>query len=185
MFLSIREMELRKLSFDEAFPPGEIEYLDRKLRQASDLKVSGSAELLPNTDGEIRIKGHLEVRMEADCDRCLESATFPVDVSFDLYYEPADSVPHSEELEVGAGESELDFYEGEGLELELVLREQVLLALPMQRVCRADCKGICPVCGQNRNNVECNCRTETADDRWAALRDLSEDRERSVVPPKS
>ncbi|MEN6607705.1 MAG: DUF177 domain-containing protein, partial [Bryobacteraceae bacterium] len=100
-------------------------------------------------------------------------------------YEPADSVPHSEELEVGAGESDLDFYEGEGLELELVLREQVLLALPMQRVCRADCKGICPVCGQNRNNVECNCRTETADDRWAALRDLSEDRERSVVPPKS
>jgi uncharacterized protein len=71
-----------------------------------------------------------------------------------------------------AGESEIDFYEGEGLELERVLREQILLALPMQRICREDCKGICPVCGQSRNVVACGCQVKAPDDRWAALRDL-------------
>jgi uncharacterized protein len=66
----------------------------------------------------------------------------------------------------------MGFYEGDGLELNDVLREEILLALPMQRVCREDCKGICPVCGQNRNQNECRCHTETVDDRWAALKQL-------------
>jgi len=48
------------------------------------------------------------------------------------------------------------------------------LALPMQRVCNDNCKGICPVCGQNRNQKDCGCHTEAVDDRWAALKQLSE-----------
>ena len=56
------------------------------------------------------------------------------------------------------------------MELNDVLREFVLLALPMQRVCSEDCKGICPVCGQNRNQKECQLPVRTrVDDRWAAL----------------
>ena len=56
--------------------------------------------------------------------------------------------------------------------LERVLREQILLALPMQRICSEDCKGICPVCGESRNVVACGCQVKAPDDRWAALRDL-------------
>ena len=59
-----------------------------------------------------------------------------------------------------------------GLDLEEVLREQVLLALPMQRVCDAACKGICPVCGRNRNEVDCGCSVAAVDDRWKALRNF-------------
>ncbi len=51
----------------------------------------------------------------------------------------------------------MGFYEGDGVELNDVLREFVLLTLPMQRVCSEDCKGICPECGQNRNQKECAC----------------------------
>jgi uncharacterized protein len=59
------------------------------------------------------------------------------------------------------------------MELEDVLREQVLLALPMQRVCSDVCKGICPACGKNRNETECDCKLESHDDRWSdALRKL-------------
>ena len=47
-----------------------------------------------------------------------------------------------------------------------------LLSLPMQRICREDCQGICPICGQNRNLAECGCQVKTPDDRWAALRNL-------------
>lgn len=172
MFLSVREMEVRKLRLDEIFAPGEIQFFDNKLRQATPLHVVGTAELLRNTEGEIRIRGRLTVRMEAECDRCLEAASFPIDTTFDLFYEPAAAGRVGEEIEIEAGEIEIGFYEGQGLELESILREQVLLTLPMQRICRGDCKGICPVCGQNRNLVQCGCQLKPVDDRWAALRNL-------------
>jgi len=172
MFLSVREMELSTLRFEESFSPGEIDYLDTKLWQASPLQVSGSAELVPDTEAEVRICGHLRVRMEAECDRCLELASFPIDFGFDLFYEPAASYAEGEEVEIDPGETEIGFYEGDGLVLEEVLREQVLLALPMQRVCREGCRGICPVCGQNRNLAACGCQLKLFDDRWVALRNL-------------
>jgi len=53
-----------------------------------------------------------------------------------------------------------------------VIKEQILLELPMQRVCREDCKGICPFCGANRNEVGCECHIKPADDRWRALEKL-------------
>ena len=67
----------------------------------------------------------------------------------------------------------MGFYEGDGVELNDVLREFILLTLPMQRVCSEDCKGICPECGQNRNQKECACQAAPADDRWAALKHLN------------
>lgn len=172
MFLNRREMELRKVRFEETFQPGEIEFLDPKLWQAGPLTTSGAAELLPNTNGEIRIRGTLKVVMECECDRCLETAQFPLKLDFDLFYEPLEEVPEDLDVALEAEDSTIDYYEGEGLVLEDVLREQVLLALPMQRICREDCKGICPVCGQNRNRGDCGCKPVIMDDRWAALRRL-------------
>ncbi len=172
MFLSVHEMELRKVRFDEVFPPGKIQFLDPKLRQAGPLEAAGTAELLPHTGGEIRIQGRLAVGMEAECDICLDVTGYPVELDFDLFYEPARSGPGREEVALRTEDSEVDFYEGDGLELEDVLREQVLLALPMQRTCRQSCQGICPVCGANRNRAQCGCRQEAPDDRWAGLREF-------------
>ena len=53
-----------------------------------------------------------------------------------------------------------------------VLREYVLLSLPMQQICQNDCQGMCPQCGLNRNTGDCQCRDEVVDERWTALRDL-------------
>jgi uncharacterized protein len=171
MFLSVREMELRKLPFETSYPPGEIEFFDKQLRQVDPLEVSGEAELLGAT-GEIRVRGRMKVRMEADCDRCLGPARFPVDSVFDLYYRPEGAGIRSEEAELEAGETEIGYYTGDGLELKDLLREQVLLALPMQRLCREECKGICPVCGKDRNDGDCGCVVRPVDDRWAALKKL-------------
>jgi uncharacterized protein len=173
MFLSVKEMELRKIRFDETFPPGRIDFSGEALVQASPLRATGVAELLPHSDSEVRIQGRYSVEMTAECDRCLGRARFPLDGVLDLFYRPASLIAREEEVEIGEEEAEMGFYEGEGLELEDVLREQVLLSLPMQRVCSDLCKGICPVCGKNRNEVDCGCRPETVDDRWGALRDLA------------
>jgi uncharacterized protein len=172
MFFNIKEMELRKIRFDEAFAPGQIDFSAEELEQASELKTTGVAELIPHSEGEIRIQGQYTVQMSARCDRCLGRATFPMEASFDLFYRPATDIAREEEIEIDEGETEIGFYEDGKLELEEVLRERILLALPMQRVCSDVCKGICPVCGRNRNETNCDCRVEAGDDRWGALRNL-------------
>jgi uncharacterized protein len=172
MFLSVKEMERRKVSFEEIFPPGQIDFSGEDLEQGSALRVAGSAELLPLSEGELRIQGRYSVEMTSQCDRCLGRARFPLDATFDLYYRPNSEVVSEEEVEIEAGEAEIGFYRGEGIELEDILLEQVLLALPMQRVCSGLCKGICPVCGGNRNETTCDCTVAKADDRWGALRNL-------------
>jgi uncharacterized protein len=172
---SVKELELRKVRFDVRFQPGEMDF-EPGLGQITPLEAEGSAELLGNTLGEIRVRGKLKVEMGAECDRCLEPARFPIQTDFDLFYRPA-APAHthhaSEEVEIDEGESEIAFYEGGGLELRDILREHILLSLPMQRVCSEACKGICPVCGQNRNTSRCSCQVKPVDDRWAALKNLS------------
>ncbi|HEX5432160.1 MAG TPA: DUF177 domain-containing protein [Bryobacteraceae bacterium] len=171
MFFHVRDLEVRAGRFDVELPGGVIEFLDPKLRQTGPLKAAGKVELVNGSLGEIRVKGHLNVRMEADCDRCLEPAGIPLDSDFELYYRPV-SEGYGEETAIDQGEAEMGFYDGDGLELNDVLREYVLLSLPMQRLCSADCKGICPVCGQNRNHNACDCHAKAVDDRWAALRSI-------------
>ena len=176
MFISVQELELKKVHFEVAFPPGEIEFTDDgdRLSQATPLQTEGSAELLPHTLGEIRVRGHLAVTMRCDCNRCLEPAEFPIDSSFDLFYRPAEEAGDKAEaeVEIDEGEAEIAFYEGGGIELTDVLREHVLLSMPMQRLCRAECQGMCPICGQNRNLINCGCEAKLVDDRWSALKNL-------------
>ena len=172
MFLSVKEMEVRKVRFDESFEPGEIDFSGEDLMQASPLDATGSAEVLVGSEGEVRIQGRYTVVMESECDRCLGRARFPLDAAFDLFYRPSATLKGADEVEIDEGEAEIGFYENGGMELGEILLEQILLALPMQRVCSEACKGICPACGRNRNEGACNCRPETANDRWGALRDL-------------
>ncbi len=172
MFFHVRDLDVRAARFDLEIAPGQIDYQDGNLRQARALKTAGKAELVTGALGEIRVSGHVTVAMEDDCDRCLETARFLVDSDFALYYRPVDE-GYGDDKEIDSGEAEMGFYEGDGVELNDVLREQVLLALPMQRVCSEDCKGICPVCGQNRNQRDCQCQTAASDDRWSALKELA------------
>jgi uncharacterized protein len=167
----IRDLGIRPALFDVELPPGVIDFLDPKIRQTGPLKAQGKAELVSDLLDEIRVKGHVTVPMETDCDRCLEPAVCPVEGDFELNYRPvADG--YGEETAIDPSEAEMGFYEGGGVELQDVLREYVLLSLPMQRLCRPDCKGMCPVCGKNRNLSECHCQPESADDRWSALKSI-------------
>ena len=174
MFFSIKELELRKARFDETYEPGKIDFSDAGIWQTTPLHASGVAELLPHTGGEVRVSGEYDVTLEAECDRCLGLARFPLETRFDLFYRPMSDIAVEEDVAIDEGEAQLGFYEGAGMLLEDILREQILLDLPMQRVCDEACKGICPVCGKNRNEVSCECHVEAVDDRWAALRNLKQ-----------
>ncbi len=169
VFISLQELEQRPVRFSVDVPVDAIDY-DGKVIQSSPLHAEGRAELISAALAEIRIQGKLTVRMEAACDRCLEAAVVSLARDFDLVYVPMDEVQAGGEKEVDEAGVEVGYYEGSGLQLNDVLREVVLLALPMQVVCREECKGICPRCGGNRNQQSCDCHAETADDRWSKLK---------------
>ena len=169
MFLDVHELELHEIVFDETLPPGKIDF-GFGIQQLEPLVVRGKAVLL---ETEIHISGSLKTTVETDCDRCLEVTRRPVAVDFDLYYVPIQTIARSEEVEISKDELDIGFYHGHGMMLEDAVKEQVLLALPMKIICRPDCKGLCPECGQNWNLGKCSCRRPVDDLRWAPLEKLS------------
>jgi uncharacterized protein len=176
MFIEIRELELHPVHFEEELGAGVID-LGPDLRQCSGLRVAGQAELIEEHHGkrqrikDIRVSGDLNTSVELLCARCLEPVVQDVSRKFDLLYRPLGVDAGKEELSVTATEAEVSYYQGEGLLLEDALREQVLLALPLKVLCREDCKGLCPHCGNNLNQEPCSCEAEE-DLRWAALKDI-------------
>ena len=170
VFIALERLQDEPVRFDETFAPGDIEYSTDGLRQVSALKVAGIASLL---GAEIHVRGTLGTQLELECARCLEPVALTVKRDFDLYYRSLDESPEQDEIAVPRGEEELGFYSGDGLQLEDVAKEQVLLSLPMRTVCRADCKGLCPHCGINRNRETCSCAAPLPDPRWEALKKIS------------
>src|SRR5262245_50034835 len=104
MFLSVKDMELRKIRFDEAFEAGWIDFAGEELEQVSPLRVAGTAELVAHSDGEVRIQARYAVTMAAKCDRCLGRAEFPLEGAFDLYYRPMSFIAKEEEVEIDEDE---------------------------------------------------------------------------------
>ncbi len=174
MFIKIKDLELRKLEFDETFQPGIID-LGEEMTQVSPVTAKGRAELIRENRGhhetvdDIRLVGKFAAEVEARCARCLEPVGNSVAEEFDLIYRPLGVDAKGDEASITRDETEIGYYQGEGLLLEDVLKEQILLALPVKQVCKENCKGLCPQCGTNLNAGKCNCVTGLADARWNAL----------------
>ena len=179
MLIEIRELERHPLDFDEHLAPGTIDF-GTEVKQKSKLNSKGRAQLVQEHEGrhqvinDIRLVGDLVTNVELACARCLDPITRDIASNFDLLYRPLGADAGKEELSVTVAEAEVSYYHGEGVLLEDVLREQVLLALPLRAICRDDCKGLCPHCGKNLNLEQCNCAEPLEDPRWSALKDIKE-----------
>jgi uncharacterized protein len=179
MFIDIHELErrkLEKLEFHESFRPEAID-LGPDLRQNTPLTTTGRAELIEEHHGrkgrilDIRVVGDMSTSVTIGCARCLDPVVREVDRKFDLLYRPQGSDAGAEEISVTQAEADIGYYQGNGILLEDVLREQVLLAVPIKTVCSESCKGLCPQCGQNFNLGTCECKPPQ-ESRWEALKDL-------------
>jgi uncharacterized protein len=177
MFLDIKELELHPLDFEEEFQPDVID-LGSEVRQRTPLKTAGRAEVVEEHQGkhevikDLRLRGRLSTGLELQCARCLEPVKQDVEREFELLHRPLGADAGRDELSVTAAEAEIGYYQGDGILLEDVLREQVLLALPLKVTCREDCKGLCPHCGKNLNEEQCACNVPMEDPRWAALKEI-------------
>jgi uncharacterized protein len=172
MFIDVNELAIRKVRIRKSYVPGTLDFHSGEFRQVEQLEVHATAELI---EGQIRITGNLHTRLELVCARCLEMVSEEVGRDFDLFYRPMTSIAKDEEFKLDLDDTEIAFFEGDGLFLADVLAEQVILALPMKVICRGDCRGLCPHCGANLNHEECRCETHASDPRLAPLARLKQD----------
>src|SRR6204780_198300 len=172
MFLDVNELALRKTRIRKSYTPGTLDFHSGEFRQVELLEVRATAELV---EGQIRLYGNLHTRVELVCERCPDTVVEEISRDFHLFYRPMNSIAHDEEFPLNLDDTEIAFFEGDGLFLADVLAEQVILALPMKVICRSDCRGLCSHCGANLNNEECRCEKNASDPRLAPLARLKQD----------
>jgi len=127
--------------------------------------------LLERRGRDVFLKGQFTASVRLPCSRCLEGFGFPVDLSFRHTLRPLDrEVRETREVELVREDVEYGCYEGDEIELDRLVEEQLLLTLPMKPLCREDCRGICPRCGANRNEEECACSERAEDGPFDALK---------------
>ena len=113
-------------------------------------------------DGDIYyVNGEGSVEMSMPCDRCLTPVSFSV--SFKLNEQFSSNAGYDEEIETFSGDS---------IDLTSTVTKNILAEMPMKVVCSDDCKGLCPICGQNLNVKDCGCDTTYIDPRFESLRSL-------------
>ena len=172
MFLDVKDLAVRKVQIRKSYAPGSIDFGLHEVKQAEPVRVNATAELL---EGQIRVAGEFETKMEMVCARCLDPVMEEVHRDFDLFYRPLPKGTKPEEERLKDDDTEIGFFEGEGLFLADVLKEQVLLSLPMKVICQSDCRGLCPHCGSNLNHEQCRCDRHASDPRLAPLARLKQD----------
>jgi uncharacterized protein len=142
---------------------------------------------LEKVDRRVLLEAHGRFGLAAPCGRCLQPTEVEVPVDFELTFVPREEArpePGGDEREdrprVRTSASfepqavDEETYAGKTLDLDSVLREQLLLAVPGYPVCGEGCKGLCPVCGTNLNERDCHCERRTPDPRWAGLEKLKQ-----------
>jgi uncharacterized protein len=178
MLISVLDLEREPVIFNLALPIGSIDY-GPEVTQVSPLAVEGRADVIEETHGprsvvlDIRLQGSYSGEFEIPCARCLTPVRKSLVGQFDLLFRPLGIDQGSSERSINTAETEIGYYQESGLMLEDVLREQVLLSLPARTLCREDCKGLCPRCGQDLNSETCSCDSAPVDPRWSALSDLA------------
>lgn len=125
-------------------------------------RVAITAEELQ--DGRVRISGSMTARLSETCSRCLTVVERERNIPLDFRFEPG-----LDPWDEGPGVYALDANQDE-LDAGPALREELLLALPDYPLCRPGCRGLCPRCGIDLNEGECDCAEPTGDSRWDALR---------------
>lgn len=153
-----------------AFAPAEM-----GCDPASELSPVAVRGRLSEADPDLWLDLDVEFRVTQPCDRCGKPAAADVRATSRLLVVRRKGAGRRE----GGGETELSADDlgvlevvGGEFESEPLVAEQVQLEMPRRPLCRDDCRGLCPRCGGDRNERECDCEREAGDPRWSALAEL-------------
>jgi len=165
MIVDLANISTEGLNISRAFMPKAISFNieEAEIRQPINLDVR-----VTKVKQGFRFQGTLRGQINLQCARCLEFFEYPIYTSFDLVYKPLMKTD-MEEIELKEQDMNVCFISGEKVDLRELMREQILLLLPMKPLCSSKCKGLCPECGINLNVSKCNCNQKRIDPRLKPL----------------
>ncbi len=175
LVVSVREIPPEGKPVDVSLDPAALHLEGEEDFTFEDGQLDGRLDR--GEDRAVHFRGRVRGRLVLRCGRCLESFTHSMDEDLDLFFMPRaaerDAEEEEQEVELSDRDMVLAYYADDRIDLGEMVREHVLLAVPLRRLCREDCAGLCPSCGVNKNAARCDCQpVETVDERLAPLRKL-------------
>ena len=167
MRIELEKLEGGRGDFAHVYQPGELDPIDERVSLAGPAEVKGTVR---RSGHAVAVDGRIKTRVKLECDRCLKPVERPVSADFSLEYITGADYESSSVAVLSEEEMSVSVFDGESIDVDEIVKEQILLAVPARTLCREDCKGICPECGIDLNTGQCNCAAEDVDPRWAALK---------------
>ena len=168
MRLELENLE-KDRQFAHTYQPDDLSLEDADLRLIDAVEVRGRVR---RNAAELELIGSLKTTLETVCARCLKPVSIPFSADFDERFVTSVSWGADGQHELASEDLNLAVFDGADIDLDQLVREQLLLAKPAQVLCREGCQGLCPVCGADRNTAACKCEAKQVDARWEKLKDL-------------
>ncbi|MEM7481630.1 MAG: DUF177 domain-containing protein [Acidobacteriota bacterium] len=171
MKIRLDEARVQPIEWDETLlvPVGELGGID-------ELVVLGPViwrGRVVEVEGGFFLRARLEASQGLRCDRCLTEFERDLEGDVELLV-VIDEPPEDDEIELRADDLGILYHDGEEFDTWPLLIEHLTLGVPMQPLCRDDCRGLCARCGEDLNDGTCDCGQEEPDPRWAALAQLKD-----------
>lgn len=159
----IRKKLVGERAFNYELEPSELEISSEELELIGAVQAAGR---MSNVGDVLLLEASLKAEVKRCCGRCLKefTAVTQAEVVEKFYQASAENI-----------ENDAFVYDSDVIDITDPLRESLLLAEPMQALCKEDCKGLCPVCGADLNQGDCGCDKLVVDPRLAALKQFIKD----------
>ncbi|MDU3723191.1 MAG: DUF177 domain-containing protein [Clostridium celatum] len=149
----------RKKQISLSFKLEPLEFEGEEIRAIEDVKVEGVAT---SNEDVIVVNGSIKTKLQLTCSRCLDTFIYPIDIDIEERFTN----------DIDLQQDGTMFVEGDSLDITEIIENCIISTLPIKRLCKDDCKGLCPECGVNKNVENCSCLDYDVDIRLAKLREL-------------
>ncbi len=158
MFIEIEDLKSEPLHIKHDFPIGEIKFIYEDAALSEPVTADF---ILTHRDRDLHVDGTIRTAISFRCSRCDKEFIRPFSTDFDLSYFPQPKWTNEDaEIELKYEDMGVAYYDGIAFDVNLMILEQIELAMPMKFVCREDCKGLCYNCGADLNEKDCQCTKE-------------------------
>ena len=170
MRIELSELDHGRGSFAHVYEPVDLNLEDERVSLIRPAAINGT---IRRSGSEVVVTGKVEAVVEVECDRCLTPVQLPINYQFELEYISVRDYESTSVAELTEDLMAVSTFDGESIDVDEIVKEQILLAAPARALCRETCKGICSNCGADLNAGKCGCDNKEVDPRWAALKNLT------------
>ncbi|MGI9036042.1 MAG: YceD family protein [Pyrinomonadaceae bacterium] len=169
MIIDLINLKDATAAFDFLIEPDAVDLEAENVKLKNPVRVTGKVS---RGIAQTNVAGKIFAEAEIECARCLQATEQNLEIPFKAAFVTPENYTQAKEAEIGTEDLDVSIFKGDKIDLNELVREQILLNLPEQIFCRADCRGLCEKCGANRNLINCNCIEKEVDPRWSALKNL-------------